>query len=142
MLYLDTSLIIAAMTKEKSSPYVQAWLEKNSSDQSMLISDWNVTEVSSALAIKLRTGEITLDQRAAALALFNKYISERFVLLPVKSVHFRIAARFVDRHTLGVRGNDALHLAVASEYGAMVCTLDRQLAEAGPALGVPTRLVN
>ena len=33
------------------------------------------------------------------------------------------------------------HLAAASDQGATVWTLDRRLAEAGPALGVPTRLL-
>ena len=47
----------------------------------------------------------------------------------------------VDQHMLGLRAGDALHLATASEHGATVHTLDRRLAEAGPVLGVPTRLL-
>jgi len=34
-----------------------------------------------------------------------------------------------------------LHLAVASEQGATVYTLDQRLAEAGPPLGVSTLLL-
>jgi uncharacterized protein len=60
---------------------------------------------------------------------------------PVTSGHFRTAAKFVDQHTLGLRAGDALHLAVASEHGATVHTLDQRLADAGPALGVPTQMV-
>jgi predicted nucleic acid-binding protein len=56
-------------------------------------------------------------------------------------LHFRAAASFVDHHALGLRAGDALHLASASEHGATVCTLDRRLAEAGPAVGVPTQLL-
>jgi predicted nucleic acid-binding protein len=59
----------------------------------------------------------------------------------VTGAHFRTAARFVDQHMLGLRGGDALHLATASEHGATVHTLDQRLAEAGPALGVATKLV-
>ena len=54
---------------------------------------------------------------------------------------FRMAAKFLDQHTLGLRAGDALHLATASEHGATVHTLDRRLAEAGPVLGVPTLLL-
>ena len=135
--YLDTSFVVAAITNESMTQSVRAWLGQNEGAD-LLISEWVRTEVSSALSIKLRTGQLGEPHRAQALAEFHRFCRENFITVPVTADHFRTAARFSDRYELGLRAGDALHLAIAREQGATLCSLDRRIIEAGPALAIPT----
>jgi uncharacterized protein len=140
MLYLDTSVLVAALTNEAETERMQDWLGQQQPD-GLVISDWVVTEFSSALSIKLRTGHIGADHRAIALAAFTRLAADSVTVIPVSRLQFRTAARFAEQHMLGLRAADALHLAVCADHGATLCTLDRRLSDAGTALGVITMLL-
>jgi uncharacterized protein len=140
MLYLDTSILVSALTNEADTAAVQDWLAAQIA-RDLAISDWVVTEFSSAMSIKLGTGQLGPDHRAAALASFTRLATETFRILSVERESFRTAARFADQSALGLRAGDALHLAICAEHGAMLCTLDRRLGEAAPAAGVGSILL-
>lgn len=135
MRYVDTSVIVAAMTNEAATSRVQAWLAQGAD---LAVSAWTVSEFSAALSLKLQTGDIDTSHRANALSAFARYCDESFSVLNVPQTSFQTAARFADQYDLGLRAGDALHLAICAEHGAELCTLDRRLAAAGPKLGVPT----
>jgi predicted nucleic acid-binding protein len=139
MLYLDTSLLIAALTNEMETERMQHWLGRQPEDN-LAISDWVATEFSSALSIKLRTGQIRVADRAAALATFTRLTIDSFIAIPVSRLDFRTAARLADQHAIGLRAGDAVHLAICANHGATLCTLDRRLGDAGSALGIKTIL--
>jgi predicted nucleic acid-binding protein len=140
MLYLDTSLLVAALTNETETERIQRWLGQQAEDD-LAISDWVVTEFSSALSIKLRAGHIEPAHRADALAMFARLITDNCLLVPMSRLQFRTAVRFADQHQLSLRAGDALHLAVCADHGATLCTLDRRLSDDGPALGIKTMLL-
>jgi predicted nucleic acid-binding protein len=140
MLYLDTSLLVAALTNETETERMQRWLGQQAEDD-LAISDWVVTEFSSAISIKLRAGHIEPAHRADALAMFARLTTDNFLVVPVSRLQFRAAARFADQHRLRLRAGDALHLAVCADHGATLCTLDRRLGDAGSVLGIKTMLL-
>jgi uncharacterized protein len=139
-LYLDTSLLVAALTKEAKTARTQQWLREQAT-VTLAISDWVVTEFSSALSVKLRDRQITAASRSGALATFAQWVEGTLSLLTISAGQFRTAARFADRDALGLRAGDALHLAICADHGATLCTLDRSLGKVGPSLGVKTVLL-
>ena len=135
MIYCDTSLLVQALTWENATDLAQNWLRKQA-DGSLCISGWVDTEFSSALAIKLRHGVVTLPERAAVLTNWRSMIVQSLTVIDVAPGAFELAARFIDRPDVNLRSGDALHLAIASLSGHTLATLDRAMAEAAVAVGV------
>jgi predicted nucleic acid-binding protein len=138
--YLDTSVLVAALATEVHTPRAQRWLLAAEAD-ALATSGWATAEFSSAMSLKLRMGSIDPEGRKAALDGLAAMLSDSLVLLTIVDAYFHAAAGFADRHTLGLRAPDALHLAIAAGNGATLVTLDKRLASAGKKLGVATRLI-
>jgi uncharacterized protein len=141
MLYVDTSVLVSALTNEAETTLSQNWLAKQEPSEPA-ISDWTVTEFASALSIKLQTGSLSGQHRAAALSAFTRLSDESLQVLQVAREDFRGAARYADQSDLNLRAGDALHLAICANHGARLCTLDRRLAEAATRVGVETELLS
>jgi len=140
MLYLDTSLLVTAMTPEPATASIQDWLDANARAP-VSISEWVATEFAAALSMKVRDNRITAEQRLSAMAQFARFADGSADVITVSTEHFRIAARFAESSPVGLRAGDALHLAIASSAFAKLYTRDRRLAEAGKALAVVTGLL-
>jgi predicted nucleic acid-binding protein len=140
MLYIDTSVLVAAWTIETRTDDVQQWLATLGSEE-IAVSGWTITEFSSAVALKTRNGQIDPADRGKALAMFRELCSTTFELLPISRAHFIEAARMTDQFDIGLRAGDALHLAVALGNDAALVTLDKGLAKACTIVGAKHQLL-
>lgn len=133
-------MLVSALTLEVATDRAQRWLAQQE-PENLAISHWTVTEFSSALSIKLRTGQIDEATRAASLSAFAGYAKNTLTILPVPIQAFQAAAQFADQYKLGIKSSDALHLAIAAEFGATIVTLDKRFCNAALNLGVPAELL-
>jgi predicted nucleic acid-binding protein len=135
MIYADTSVWVALLTQETGTSQVEQWFGSNS--EPLVSADWTLTEFHSAIAIKTRTGQMSADQAGEVLAFFERLCAGGLTLIPVSRAAYRTAAELVDDYRQGLRGADALHIAVAQELDLQrFATLDRNQAVNAQRLGL------
>ncbi len=140
MLYIDTSVLVAALTNESRTAEMQNWLASQSPED-LVISDWVMTEFSAALSMKVRTGQLGPAHKAEALAMFRSMAEVSICSVAVDRFDFATAARLSDQHATGLRAGDALHLAIAANHGYRLVSLDHGLGDAALALGVSCQVL-
>ncbi|MEY4524150.1 MAG: hypothetical protein RIR27_1226 [Pseudomonadota bacterium] len=128
MIYVDTSVFVALCTTEPKSDDVAKWYINSSAK--MISSTWAFTEFSSALSLKVRTGQITEKQSREAWKKFDGLCQNDIELLPIENKVYYSAGILVIDSKSNLRAGDALHLAVAKQLKSKsLATLDKVLAK-------------
>ena len=134
--YVDTSAWVASLCSEERSDAVGTWLGAQA-PQTLTASEWVKTEINSALSIKCRRGELqAADLTVLHLSFDEFYVAgSRWALL--ESVDFLKASDLCKNYASGLRGGDALHLAVALRLKCShFLSLDHVLSKNALALGM------
>jgi len=135
MIYVDTSVIVALLTVEPGTQDVTTWYADLRDTPTS--SDWLLTEFSSALSIKLRTGQINEANAKRVRKEFEILVVGGLRIVPISRKAFGRAAELVKPHVRGLRAGDSLHLAIALEMGASyIATLDKVLAANAKRSGI------
>lgn len=135
MIYIDTSALVPAFIREPKSEAVVAWIEN--SGESLVVSEWAITEFSSAAAIKVRTGEIATAMAKQARARFLSFAQDHCSIAVPQRAEFRRAAELAGDANLNLRAGDALHLAIA-EAGKVrgILCLDETMSAGAKKMGL------
>ena len=114
--YVDTSVWIALLAKEKTAPSVAAWMARGTP---LLTAEWTQVEVASGLGIKARRLEFNQAVASQMCAAFRQLIAmDGVAIAPIVPTDFEEAALICEQVDLAIRGGDGLHLAVAQRVGA------------------------
>ena len=140
MIYVDTSVVVPLLINEAKSSDVAAWY--SGLTEASFSSDWLLTEFASAVAIKLRRGELSEANAKAVHKEFDALMAGGLRTVPVSRPAFRAAMALVKQHQHALRSGDALHLAIAQESGATaVATLDSLMAANARRLGLSVEAI-
>lgn len=139
MIYADTSVIAAYYCPEPLSVKAERLLV---AEAAPAISWLTEVELASAVARKVREGELSSSDGGLILARFRLHVSSSlYSMTALDAVHYETARTWLGRCAVVLRSLDALHLAVAFSIGATVVTADRGQKKAADALGLPARLL-
>ncbi|MEX0588350.1 MAG: type II toxin-antitoxin system VapC family toxin [Cyanobium sp.] len=139
MLYIDTCVLLAVLMPEEHSIRAVAFLEQARAP--LAISSWSVTEIHSALGLKVRTKALSHVQAESVLQGFERRLAPGLLLLELEPQDFRNANACLRGWTTSLRAADALHLAIASGRGASLCSLDAPFVAAAQQLGLDAQLL-
>jgi predicted nucleic acid-binding protein len=101
-----------------------------------VISDLASAEFASAIARRVRTRELTLEQARQDLADFDLWSIRSAQRGDIRAADVAVATTFLRRLDLPFLTPDAIHIAAARRLGATLVTFDRQMAANARALDV------
>lgn len=107
-----------------------------------MISDLCAVELVSALARKVRRGELDAVDAERIKSRFQSHVEgSYYTLLPLERQHLRLAQDWIGQFKAPLRSLDGLHLAVAATGGIPFATVDRALAGCAEVFGVEVQLI-
>jgi predicted nucleic acid-binding protein len=138
MTYLDTSVLVPLYINETGSVEARR-LVASLPQTELALSEWSRAEFISAVGIRVRMQTLDRIEAKNVVVAFNRFALRALVLLPVELGDFALAAQYLEQFELGLRAGDALHLAIASNHDARMCSSDQIMLKCARRLGIKSR---
>lgn len=137
MRYFDTSFLTPLFVGEATSCQVNSFIT-NSPAGELATSHWTRVEFSSMLGRQVRTNHMDRSVAKAADEQLDLLLRRSFSLFLPIADDFELARQYLSHHVNGLRGGDALHLAIANNRRVeAIFSLDKTMIRAGKILGLP-----
>ncbi len=138
MIYLDTSVLFPLFCPDLFSERAFTFLATTKPD--LLISDLATAEFTALVGRRTRETEATRrlsDTEADLILVQHRLWTGRTRTCSTDGQDIARATDYLSRFSLGLRTQDAIHIAIAHRHGARLATFDRKMATSALALGCP-----
>jgi predicted nucleic acid-binding protein len=133
--YLDASVLVALFTNDPFTGKADEFLRREG--PALTSSDFAMAEFASAIARRVRTNELTIEEAQTAFSALDVWSARAVRLILVSRADIAAASVFLRRLDLPLRTPDAINIAVAERAGCTLFTFDRKMAKNAAAIGVP-----
>lgn len=131
--YLDASVMVALLTNDPLTARADTFLR--ASTPVLVLSDFAAAEFASAVARRVRSGEIAVEDARAAFSALDTWAARTTQRVETTAADVKAAEAALRRLDLTLRTPDALNIAIAQRAGATLATFDTKMADAARALG-------
>lgn len=132
-IYLDASVLVALLIDDPFSARADALLR--AATPILVVSDFAAAESASALARRVRTGEVAPDGARAAFATLDAWTARVAERVEIAPADITAAQAWLRRLDLTFRTPDAINIAIAQRVRASLATFDAKMAANARALG-------
>ncbi|RKZ36560.1 MAG: pilus assembly protein [Gammaproteobacteria bacterium] len=140
MFYFDTCFLVPLFLPEATSDSVETFIMSIPTGQ-LATSYWTQVEFASLLGLRVRMQTLEEAQALQLLKDFEEYLINSYYLIMPAVDDFELATQLLQNHQTGLRGGDALHLAISkNRHAECLYTLDNGLIQAASLLDIPAEL--
>ncbi len=131
--YLDASVLVALLTNDPLTARADTFLRKG--NPILVLSDFAAAEFASALARRVRSGEIAIEDARAAFSTLDAWAARATQRVETTAADVKAAEAALRRLDLTLRTPDALNIAIAQRVDAVLATFDGKMASSARTLG-------
>ncbi len=139
MPYIDTSVLVAYYCPEPISTKAEKMIIQAGTP---VISPLTEVELASALARKVREGQLSIDSSNKILTEFKYHLHQLlYKKVVIDTDCYNLAFSWLSGKDIPLATLDSLHLAAASINNLEIITADKQLSRAARKLGIASKLL-